>query len=166
MEMAKKEKLLKLAQEHLDIGEEVVHSVMGVYETEFLKSDMTHNGIFIATNHRLVFYGKRLTGYDLEFYPYNTISLIETGKKMLGYYLNFFASGNKVKMKWIQDSEFTRFVSYVREKIGKKESAPTVNQIHQPVDVAEELRKFKNLLDEGIITEEEFNAKKKQLLGI
>lgn len=166
MEMAKKEKLLKLAQEHLDVGEEVVHSVMGVYETEFLKSDMTHNGIFIATNQRLVFYGKRLTGYDLEFYPYNTISSIETGKKMLGYYLSFFASGNKVNMKWIQDSEFSNFVSYVRGKIGKKESTPTTNQIQQPVDAAEELRKFKSLLDEGIITEEEFNAKKKQLLGI
>lgn len=31
---------------------------------------------------------------------------------------------------------------------------------------AEALREFKKLLDEGIITEEEFEAKKKQLLGI
>lgn len=32
--------------------------------------------------------------------------------------------------------------------------------------VADEILKFKNLLDNGIITEEEFNAKKQQLLGI
>lgn len=31
---------------------------------------------------------------------------------------------------------------------------------------ADELRKFKELLDDGIITEEEFQAKKKQLLGL
>ena len=31
---------------------------------------------------------------------------------------------------------------------------------------AEALREFKKLLDEGIITEEEFEAKKKQLLGL
>jgi predicted Zn-dependent peptidase len=31
---------------------------------------------------------------------------------------------------------------------------------------AEELKKFKELLDLGIITQEEFDAKKKQLLGI
>lgn len=34
------------------------------------------------------------------------------------------------------------------------------------VDSIEEIRRYKTLLEEGIITEEEFNAKKKQLLGI
>ena len=33
-------------------------------------------------------------------------------------------------------------------------------------DMFEKVRKFKQLLDEGIITEEEFNAKKKELLGL
>ena len=32
--------------------------------------------------------------------------------------------------------------------------------------VFEEIRKFKQLLDEGIISEDEFNTKKKQLLGL
>jgi hypothetical protein len=36
----------------------------------------------------------------------------------------------------------------------------------QNYDVAEELEKFANLKNKGIITEEEFNAKKKQLLGL
>ena len=31
---------------------------------------------------------------------------------------------------------------------------------------ADEIRKYKGLLDDGIITEEEFNAKKKELLGL
>ena len=31
---------------------------------------------------------------------------------------------------------------------------------------ADEILKFKNLLDQGIINEEEFEAKKKQLLGL
>ena len=31
---------------------------------------------------------------------------------------------------------------------------------------ADELKKFKELLDSGIITQEEFDAKKKQLLGL
>ena len=36
----------------------------------------------------------------------------------------------------------------------------------QQVDAAEELQKYKQLLDSGVITQEEFDAKKKQLLGI
>ena len=35
----------------------------------------------------------------------------------------------------------------------------------QPQDPTEVLRRFKGLLDDGIITQEEFDAKKKQLLG-
>ena len=34
------------------------------------------------------------------------------------------------------------------------------------VSPADEIRKFKGLLDDGIITQEEFDAKKKQLLGL
>lgn len=34
------------------------------------------------------------------------------------------------------------------------------------VSIADELKKFKELFDSGIITQEEFNAKKRQLLGL
>lgn len=35
-----------------------------------------------------------------------------------------------------------------------------------PISAADELKKFKELLDSGVITQEEFDAKKKQLLGL
>ena len=46
-----------------------------------------------------------------------------------------------------------------------KENQPQVTQ-QQPVSSVEELRKYKQLWDDGIISEEEFLAKKKQLLGL
>ena len=39
-------------------------------------------------------------------------------------------------------------------------------ETNPPFSAADEIKKFKNLLDEGIITQEEFEEKKKQLLGI
>ncbi|MCL2080183.1 MAG: SHOCT domain-containing protein [Oscillospiraceae bacterium] len=36
----------------------------------------------------------------------------------------------------------------------------------EPISAADEIKKFKDLLDSGIISQEEFNAKKKQLLGL
>ena len=42
----------------------------------------------------------------------------------------------------------------------------TENQPNAATDVAEELKKFKELLDSGVITQEEFDAKKRQLLGL
>ena len=44
--------------------------------------------------------------------------------------------------------------------------ASTVIKTEIPQSNADELKKFKDLLDAGIITQEEFDAKKKQLLGL
>ena len=38
--------------------------------------------------------------------------------------------------------------------------------INQGVSAADELKKYKDLLDAGVITQEEFDAKKKQLMGM
>ncbi len=57
----------------------------------------------------------------------------------------------------------------------KPDSQPINNQIPQPVnnsiphpvnDPVEEIKRYKELYDSGAITEEEYDAKKKQLLGL
>ena len=48
---------------------------------------------------------------------------------------------------------------------GSTQTAPIV-QTAPAVDAVEEIKKYKGLLDAGIITEDEFAAKKRQLLGI
>ena len=45
-------------------------------------------------------------------------------------------------------------------------NSPQVVQASATISSADELKKFKELLDSGIITQEEFDAKKKQLLGL
>ena len=49
--------------------------------------------------------------------------------------------------------------------IGRQERSAVINQ-EIPQSAADELKKFKELLDSGVITQEEFDAKKKQLLGL
>ena len=60
-----------------------------------------------------------------------------------------------------------KVVEYINQKL--KEIKVAKNQgtiIQQATSPAEELKKMKELLDMGIITQEEFDAKKKQLLGL
>tara|TARA_B100001057_G_scaffold462076_1_gene514705 strand:- start:416 stop:853 length:438 start_codon:yes stop_codon:yes gene_type:complete len=47
-----------------------------------------------------------------------------------------------------------------------KVKAKETSQSAAPVSDADELKKYAELKDQGIITEEEFNAKKKQILGL
>ena len=51
-------------------------------------------------------------------------------------------------------------------KKAKKENVAQPNVTVQQVSSADELKKYKELLDAGIITQEEFDAKKRQLLGL
>ena len=64
-----------------------------------------------------------------------------------------------------KDEEAEIIVAFIRKKIDEVKSAPS-NGFVQQTSPAEELKKFKELLDMGIITQEEFDAKKKQLLGL
>ena len=64
-----------------------------------------------------------------------------------------------------QNEEAEIVVTFIRKKIEEIKNAP-VGGIVQQISPAEELIKFKELLDMGVITQDEFDAKKKQLLGI
>lgn len=158
--MAKIDKLVKEASQHLEPNEPIVASVLGAYETKIMGKDTLRNGVFLATDRRILFYGKKMFGYDLEVFPYANISSFEIGKGMLGRSISFFSSGNKVKMKWINQGEVDKFIEHVKENVGKK------SEVKSSVSVADELKKFAELKEMGVLTEEEFEAKKKQLLGI
>lgn len=159
--MAKIDRLTEKAKEFLNPNEEVVAIVMGVYETELLGGDSVRNGILIATNKRLVFYAKKLMGYELEDFPLSNISSIESGKNMMGYNISFFASGNKVKLKWISGGEIKKFVEYVRSEIGKESSFNNSKE-----SIPDQIEKLSKLKDQRILTEEEFQTKKEDLLSM
>ncbi len=162
--MVNPKKLWDLANTQLESGEEIKHWVIGSYETKILGQDSVRTGILLATDKRIIFYAKKLTGFDIEVFPYSNISSIEAGKNMMGPYISFFASGNKARLKWIKKGDVSAFVSFAKESIGKKDSNnDTADNSNDSID---QLKKLAELKEQGIVTDEEFAAKKKQLLGI
>lgn len=71
--------------------------------------------------------------------------------------LNFNASELQIALQ-IQD--------YIAHYQDQKSSSATELGAGKVVSVAEEIRNLKGLLDDGILTQEEFDAKKKQLLAL
>ncbi|MBQ9803025.1 MAG: SHOCT domain-containing protein [Clostridia bacterium] len=57
-------------------------------------------------------------------------------------------------------------VKYIDAKISEHKRGKGGATIVQPLSNADELKKFKELLEMGAITQEEFDAKKKELLGL
>jgi hypothetical protein len=168
------DKQMKHLAEHLDPGEEVLSAVSGHYETKKAGNDWNRKGALVATDRRLVFFAKKVGGYDLEVFPYSHISSFDSGKSMSGQKVTFFASGNTIHMKWINDKNLPEFIALVREKMevahrpaGAAASSEPPAAQGQPagVDILEQIRKLGELRDAGFLTPDEFEAKKADLLS-
>ena len=66
-------------------------------------------------------------------------------------------------VSYVRESDVQKFVEYVRFKI---EDTVESNAPPEPtLDLPDQIRKLAELKDQGILTEEEFESKKKELLA-
>ena len=154
---------LSAVGQHLDEGENIIESCFGAYETKIMGSDSVRNGVFLVTEKRVVFFGKKLMGYDMESFPLSKVSAIEMSKGLMGKSIAMKMSGNDAKMKWIQKGNPEGVVNYVRENMGEKVAAPVASTGSD--DIPAQIQKLASLKDAGILTEEEFATKKAELLA-
>ena len=70
---------------------------------------------------------------------------------------------NTIFFRWENREVAQQIREFIEQKIANQQKQPTVVQ---QTSAADELKKFKELLDSGVITQEEFDAKKKHLLGL
>lgn len=107
-----------------------------------------------------VILGRRKMGvlYFADVYQLSTITSVAYRKSELSIVIG---GGETVKIDIAAEpAHYGEFVSYVMARAGNKTAPTTVGS------VADELKKFKELLDIGAITEQEYDIKKKELLNI
>jgi hypothetical protein len=102
---------------------------------------------------------------------------VKPGTAFTNGYIQFTLAGGNENTKGLfnatQDENTVMFakkhnqlVEQIKAKIEELQNTATVAGTPVQASAAEEIKKFKELLDQGIITQEEFDKKKKQLLGI
>ncbi|MCX6325063.1 MAG: PH domain-containing protein [Bacteroidia bacterium] len=150
-------------EEHLDNGEKIHESIFGVYEGKLMGTDVIRDGIFVATEKRVIFYAKKLMGYDLESFPLRNISSVERSKGLMGHKVTIIVSGNEATLKWINQGEVSSFIEYLNDRIGNRE--PTSKNFPDKSDIPDQTEKLSILKNKGILTEDEFTKKKNELLS-
>lgn len=126
-------------------------------------------------------FGNILDG-DKEFYYSDITSVQFKNLGMTTGYLQFEYPGSHSGNNFVSENSFTFSASIgsskyreLKEEMPKiyedirkrvKDAKKPANNSIQMLSPAEELKKFKELLDMQIISQEEFDAKKKQLLGL
>jgi hypothetical protein len=160
--MAGYKKNLVAVEEHLDTGETIQQSCYGVFKIKMLGHDSANNGIFLVTEKRAMLFGKKLFGYDMESFPLSKVTAIEMSKGMWGKKITLKMSGNSAEMT-IFEGDSDALVNYIREHMG--EMAAPASAPSPAEDIPAQIQKLAALKDQGILTEEEFTAKKAELLA-
>ena len=122
----------------------------------------------IVTDKRV--YGTAIWGKRVDL-PLDSISAIATG---IFQSIAVATSSGRIQFVGIENCEkiHSELSKLLIERQGKIKETVTekvtenVTNITQAQSSADEIKKFKELLDSGIITQEELDAKKKQLLGL
>ena len=95
---------------------------------------------------------------DLPIDSINSVSHIKNNGS-----LTIATSSEKIVFSQLSNSE--EIVNLINELIRSRQANRGTATVVNSSSNADELAKFKKLLDDGIITQEEFDTKKKQLLG-
>lgn len=151
--------------------EEILHGFLGTILNINHGQESITSYVGVITNRRFYYIGKN--GKELAFITSlrsGSVGLkdahaIMTAKDVLGNSVKFEVKNEDY---WLATNEDTQLIkNKLEEAVSMCESADTAPVVVQnAVSAMDELKKLKELLDMGIVTQEEFDAKKKQLLGL
>lgn len=158
-------KLLEASKEVFFEDEQVVDYVVGLYISTMLGEEIPNSGILVATNKRIILYGKRPIGYDLESVDYKKITSTNFVQSYPTGQLNIETFGKIISFATVMGDAAKHLIEVIDNRLTEIQEANNLNSL-QPISPAEEIKKYKELLDMDIITEKEFNTKKIQLLAL
>ena len=125
-------------------------------------------GLLVATDRRLVFIDKGMFGsLKVEDFGYDRITSVESQTGLFSGTIVIYASGNSEEISSVSNVDVTAMSGFLRNRIyNPKAATSSSNSSAGTVSAAEELAKFSALLNQGVITQEEFDAQKSRLLGL
>ncbi|MGH3938930.1 MAG: PH domain-containing protein [Pseudonocardiaceae bacterium] len=180
VKIGSKREIRKLV-EHLWEGEGVQRMTSGVYGSGM--------GLVVLTDRRLFFLKDGWMSQTSEDFPLERVSSIQWSAGVIQGSIVVFASGNKAEIKNVAKSDGKDIVDLVRAQLSGQTAARQLIQqtaIHtppaQPSDsspryqasdktitdpdtIIRQLRQLGELRDAGVVTPEEFNSKKAELLA-
>lgn len=130
-----------------------------------------HQGVAVATNKRVLFVDKGVLGSsEVSEMPYRSIEAITYSTGIMAAGIQITGRGiASFRIEDIIDKEAVKpFVDCVRGHLEAAHApqAAAPQPATAPLSVADEIEKLASLKDRGILTQEEFDAKKRQLLGL
>jgi hypothetical protein len=159
-------KELRTLASYLMESERVLNMSSGLYSGA--------NGLVVLTDRRVIFLSAGMTKNRFEDFPYEKISSVQHAGGMVFGELTIYVSGNKAQMASMIKERAKEIADYIRQRLSTS-GATTQQPSYQPSpasapsvadsDPYEQLKKLGELRDAGVLTQEEFEEKKQQILA-
>lgn len=160
---------LKILPDIIDINEKLI---------SFIQSNDKPQGVLCVTNKRLLYLSKELTTKNLMFgkraglveksIQLKNINSVQLKQQILYGTLLITDGAQTYNFEKLTAAELDRFVHFLKRQMDNPdEIKKTTKKRKTPsIDGTEEIKKYKELLDLDIITQNEFDSKKKELLNL
>ena len=125
------------------------------------------SGLVVLTDDRLLFFREGWLSKSSEDFPMNKVSSVGFHAGLLLGKISVHASGNKAEIENVDKQDGKRIVDNIRSRLANPQAQTPA---HGPVttgaapDPLDQLRKLGELHDAGVVSDEEFEAKKERLL--
>ena len=123
------------------------------------------HGLLLLTNKRAMFYAPQLFGrYDHLVFPYDQISSVNCHKGMIGDELQIQVASDNVTIHAIPKGDGDIAAQNIRDMVATMKAQPSLTVAPAQTDIADQIEKLGKLKEKGLITAEEFERKKTELL--
>ncbi|WP_271489055.1 SHOCT domain-containing protein [Enterococcus sp. 5H] len=144
----------------------------------FIQSNGKPQGVLCLTNKRVLYLSKELNAKSISFGKHvglteitillRNINSVRSKQQVLYGTAIITDSAQDYTFEKLTASELQRFVNLVKKQLNSPMQTKTQQAFNTPSNISsiDEIKKYKELLDLDIITKEEFDQKKKELLNL
>jgi len=160
-------KHFKIIEKSLSADEEAVLCFIGLHNfVSATKHDS--NYAYAVTKKRIVMAQQKIIGEAIQSVFLDNINDITFNSGLMFGTITIDTTKEtfNVGLDKVQAANINSEIHDVLHSLKQKKDTPAAAAAAAPADPTVELKKYKELLDSGVITQEDFDAKKKQLLNL
>ncbi|HSW85350.1 MAG TPA: PH domain-containing protein [Candidatus Saccharimonadales bacterium] len=163
----KQQKEINKAKRVLAQGETILDVTTGIGTVRRMGQQQKRYGVLLVTDRRVIFFTKKLGGYEMSDHVYGLLTSVDYKKGMIKGNLNLSASGDHYHISQIPKNDVERLAQRIRAQMAavRSHSAPAPNSDSDKSGIPEQIKKLAILHKQGVLTDSEFTAKKADLLS-
>ncbi len=161
------EMIAKLMEHHELVRLHSLNSVLAhVAQDEKIQVAAVGSAVAVLTDQRVLVVKDELGSSRFEEIRLGDLTSVAWDSRVLHSGVAFHAAGREIKIKAVSQGMAQQFIDAARQlQSAERTGTPPVAVATPPTDVLTAIQKLADLRDAGVVTEDEFAAKKTELLG-